>query len=838
MVLLLLLVFIMNTAAVYVGWPMDEQLPNVARVDQSYLFTLASLTYRSSSGGSITYSADNMPSWLTFDSSSRTFTGTPSSSDTSSFEISLTGVDSADNSTLTNSYEMLVSNSTGIDLSSSDVMFTQIAQFGQTNGADGLVVREGELFSVNFSSSVFKLASGAERPIIAHYGRSDDRTPLPNWVTFNADDLSFSGTVPEVTSEIAPSIEYGFSFIASDYFGFAGAEGLFKLVVGAHRLSTSLNQTIKINGTYGSDFDYTVPVLSDVYLDGSLIDRTNISTVYADNLPSFVSLSDTDYSLTGVFPNSSTFDNFTIVVEDVFGNLVELPYLFDSIGSVFTISSLPDVNATRGEYFQYQLLRSDFTDINSTKISVSFGSDSSWLSYDSSNMTISGTAPSNLDLVQVTVGASSSFDKESLKFDIKGVKKATKTSSSASSSATSSSATSSATLSSTSTSSSTPVTQKKNSNSNHKKLIIGLAVGIPCLVLVALLLLLLFCCARKRQRKDEEMSRSETEPELTGPGFGVRHDMDDHGEKAHQLGALNALKLDNDNESTLSSMTHVDSDNESRYFDASEKPMKSWRANDVSDSNAIKKKFLAEQKHASAMSMDTVNTEQLFSVRLVDDNSRHSGQSMGNPLFLSNSLNELLKREHSSGNVQRLDSDGNIAETRGESSPGAYQAAAKANDLNKIDEEDHSGNTFYDTTNDSSNYNLMARFFNGANSTSFNTSDIEQQSPASFDEDFRAVKTSVGNVEWAKSEENIISPNSETFLLDAEATPTNNATTYHTNYSKSSVYTNNSEHDNGKGGNKAKLMEFTRKGSLREAAREANVLYSGQTAQIHDGDSD
>lgn len=829
---------------VYVGWPMDEQLPNVARVDEAYLFTLANVTYKSSAGGSISYLASSLPTWLLFDLLSRTFLGTPSSSDVETFHISLTGVDSADSSNLTEWYLMIVSNSTGLELALSDVMFTTIAKYGQTNGDDGLVVKQGELFSILFSSDVFELELGATRPIIAYYGRSEDRAPLPNWVDFNADNLTFSGTVPYVTSSIAPSVLYGFSFIASDYTGYAGAEGIFKLVVGAHELSTSLNLTIRINGSYDATFDYTVPVLSDVYLDGEVINAVNISLVAPDGLPDYISFNASTYALTGTFPNSSTYDNFTVEVEDVYGNLVSLPYLFVSIDSIFTIDELSDVNATRGEYFEYQILESDFTDFNDTTVNVTFGSDSSWLSYHTSNMTINGDAPDDLDSVDVTVKADSTVDSELRSFNIVGVDaKASSLSSSASSSATStSSATSSASASTTAA-----AANNKSSDSNHKKMVLGLAIGIPCFVaLVALLLILFFCCCRRRKQEDSELTGDSTEHELTGPGFGVTHDLDDHQETAHQLGALNALKLDNDNLSTMSDETHVGSDTDaSHYFDALEKPMKSWRANDASDSNAVKQMLLL-QKHASEMSADTVNTEQLFTVRLVDDNlsNRNSSLSFG-PLAASN----VPLRDASSGNIQRLDSDGNIidASSTPPASPRPRLKKEPSASLNNIVEED-SNNTFYNTTNESSNYNLMARFLNLDNISVHS----DPHSDESLGDVFKPITADNGEVKWRRSEDNGVlrplpSPHADSFLLDREATPKNNANIatgnfYDLNNSRTSVYSDfsasNLVNEGGRKGSKAKLVDFTRKASLRESSRQQDVEHSGETAQIHNEDSD
>lgn len=823
--------------AVYVGWPMNEQLPNVARVDQPYQFTLASITYKSSAGGSVVYSASNMPSWLSFDSDSRTFTGTPSSSDMGQFEISLQGTDSADNSTLSNSYSMMVSNSSGLSLSSSDVMFTSIAKYGKTNGLNGLVVKEGEQFSIQFNNLVFVENAHASRPISSYYGRSMDRTSLPNWINFDSSSNTFSGTVPYVTSSIAPSLLYGFSFIASDYAGYAGAEGIFYLVVGAHLLSTLLNESIKVNGTYGSDFDYTVPVLSSVYLDGTLISAENISSVSTDDMPSYILLDDKNYSLTGSFPNSSTFDNFTVIVKDVYGNQVELPYTFDSLDSVFTVNLMADVNATRDEYFQLQLMRSFFTDFNDTTIDVSFDP-SDWLSYHSLNLTMSGFAPKDLDSVKVTVKTTSTFDSESRSFKVMGIdgdSKLSSTSSSSSSTPTSSTASSST---SSASSSATPAPHKKSSD-NKKKLILGLAIGIPAFVLLLAALLLLFCCCRRKKDQDAESEKSVTEPELTGPGFGVTYDMDDSREHARQLGALNALKLDNDNNSTLSSLTHVDSEAESNYFDASEKPIKSWRANDTSDSNAIKQNFLLLQKHTSQLSMDTVNTEQLFSVRLVDGGR----DSFPSPVKML--LSHSIVRDTLSENVQRLDSDGNLADGSMSFSPSKTQKAVSP-DLNNInEEEDTSNNTFYNTSNDSSNYNLMAKFLN---STANLPSGSDQGTHHSFEDDFEPIKTSEGYVGWRRSQDArslealIGSPDSETFLI-SESTPKNNLSTVgnysHKNQSRTSVYSDLSEKMlDGKRGIRAKLVDFTRRGSLRDAAHNQNVEHLGEIAQIHDGDSD
>lgn len=906
-------------AAVYVGFPFSEQLPNVARIDEPYSFTLANISYRSTSDAAIVYSASNLPSWLSFDGGSRTFTGLPSTSDLGEFEITLLGEDPGDGSKASINYSMIVSNSSGLHLTSPDAMFAQIAQYGRTNGNSGLVVKQGDQFDIKLDSKIFESYDNASRPIIAYYGRSQDRSSLPNWIKFNSDKLSFSGTVPYVTSSIAPSFEYGFSFIASDYYGFAGAEAIFKLIVGAHELSTSQNRTIHVNGTLKSEIDETIPIFSQVYLDGTLIDRSNISRVYSDDLPKYVLLNTDNYTLTGTFPDSNTFDNFSIYVQDVFQNTVVLPYSVSALGSVFTVNSLPLVNATRGEYFEYQLLDSLFTDGNNTTVDVSYSGD--WLSFNTNNKTLSGITPKNFDSLDVLVAAKSSFDDESKSFSIKGIEGSanpTSSSSSAKPSATSSSTSSSASSSASASATALPTSK---SNLNKKSLAIGLGVGVPAFILLLAAIFLLCCCAKRRRRRTEEAAAMDNEkgavaptsPELNGPGFGQTFDKDDHDENAKQLAALNVLKLDKkgnaldnyDARSTSSSITHVDynSDN-SDYYDASEKPVKSWRANDKSDmaDMAVNNSKGTKKFRESEISLSTVNTEQLFSVRLVDDQLyRNSNQSssFNSRQFLSNgSLNALL-RSSSSGNIQRLDSDGNIVETlpsNFNNTPGISRPPStnlnvlteeNARDISTVKEDNstiyHSPHHPGDET-DASSFNLLAKFDNSRNPSQSNLErDLSnyQLHHDNFPDEFKATQVSNGEFKWLENNSkpnittstsidhnsnnpfksynnDLVSPSSDYFLHRGPGEEQSPATLQNTpmknsNLSALSIGSNNSENlllennrsiDNVNHPNTArtvaKLVDFTRKGSLRESAYKPDYSYhDGETAQIHDdNDSD
>ncbi|CAI5759586.1 unnamed protein product [Candida verbasci] len=767
------------------GFPLNEQLPNVGRINQDYSFTIANTTYKSNSNGQISYRVENLPSWLSFDEASRTFYGKPQEENVGEFQITLIGTDSTDQSQMINNYTMLVSNDSGLYLTSQSAIFQQLTNYGQTNGINGLVVKPGDQIDLKFDTDIFESYSSSDRPIIAYYGRSQDRSSLPNWITFNSENNSFSGTAPYVTSENAPSYEYGFSFIASDYYGYAGAEGDFKIIVGGHQLSTSINETIKVNGSYGKQIDDEVPVYSSVYLDGTRISSGNISNVYSEDLPDYLQLN--NITLTGQFSNTSTFDNFSIIIADVYGNQVEIPYSFNSLDSIFTISNLNDVNATRGEFFEYEILQSLFTDYNETKIDVDI--DSNWLTYDESNMTLYGMTPKDFNSLEVKINGDLNDEEETKSFYIRGIDQVTTTSftSSSSSSATSSSSTStssaSTTTSSTTTTSSAPVSR----SSKNKALAIGLGVGIPVFVIGVAAFIFLCCCLKRRKQKDQEKSFDDEATTTSNNGLALPID------PKEDSASVNVMKLDkiNDSRSSTSSLTHVES-SEDDYYDAQQQPVKSWRANTESDDKVSK------HIRQSDASMSTVNTEQLFSVRLVDDQSYRNSNS-SSQLLSSNSINGMLKRDDSTYNIQRLDSEGNIVDLK-------HNSQTLSN-LDIVPEEHHQQR---DETNGSIS-NLLSKF--NEHTPSNSSSEHDELNVLSNAEE--TPKNQVMNSQLNFSNLSIGSQNSGKFRYDESATAKNNI-----NIDKL-----------------AKLVDFTRKASLRESAHEPDYHHKEESATIHD-DSD
>lgn len=725
------LVSLIATATPYEGFPFSEQLPPVARINESYYFQLSNETYRSSSG-SVSYTISDGPTWLDFDEDSRVLSGTPTQINETYDKVTfkLSGVDSTGKS-----YEsletLIVSSEQGPIASNEYTVLSQLTNFGQTNGVNSLVLTPGDIFNVTFDQKTFYTSNSASDNIVAYYGLSVDHSPLPNWLFFDSVNLRFSGVAPAVNSDIAPGFQYKFIFIATDYEGYTGNSVDFGIIVGAHELTTSSKEIIYINGTESSEIRYSVP-LDSVYADGSKVTTDEISSITLTGNPDWLSLD--NYTLVGTVP--SDFDEeessvFNVTIMDQYTNSVVLKFKIESIDSLFAVSSFISSNATRGEFFQYYFLPTDFTNYGETNISLTI-ENAHWLTYYPSNLTLNGIAPSDFDSAKITVTAKTSSKENEMSFNIYGISKISTSSSSSSSS--SAATTSSATVTSfssttstastvipssfeTATSSSSSTTQKKS----HKSLAIGLGVGIGGGVALLVLLLFLFFIRRKSSSSnDEEKQSPKNTPKIPamlpaisrGPGpispdtSGTEYEDDYEEGGATRLGALNVLKLDEknfDDEEDNHSLTTV---NDEKHLDSSSvyqeavlaastdqllvnpktpsqnkpKTRKSWR-NTLATNGTFRD---------SMTSLNTVSTADLLTIRLAEENElakdpKKSTLNNRDSVFFGN------KRD---SNIQRLDSDGNIVENLS-----IIPNRPTSTNLHILQEESHHHHT---TANDSS----------------------------------------------------------------------------------------------------------------------------------------
>ncbi|AMD22844.1 HHR075Cp [Eremothecium sinecaudum] len=423
---LLLLITLVTTLVVcepYEAFPVSTQFPAVARVGQPFSWQLSNDTFKSKNGISqIIYETFDRPDWLFWDSEKRILSGTVGpefldGEDVKYFTFTLQGTDESDQQTLVKSYQLVATRNPGPQLNSTFDLLQVLRTHGPTNGKDALKLASGDKFDLSFDKNIFVAETDAAQPK-AFYGRSTlYHAPLPSWLRFDESGLKFSGVAPAVNSDIAPELDYSFTLIASDLEGFAGVELKFELSVGAHQLTTKLLNTLAIDVAEDGSFSYPVP-FENVYLDSNPIQDSDIRLVQLENAPSWVKYD--DHKLMGKIPDESTEASFSISIYDQYSNVVYMDFSVKAKQEIFATSLIPDVNATRGSWFEYYLSPSQFKNRQETKVLAEY-SDATWLSFQDANMTFHGMVPQNFTNIVVQLRAERNGIQQSLNFNIKGV---------------------------------------------------------------------------------------------------------------------------------------------------------------------------------------------------------------------------------------------------------------------------------------------------------------------------------------------------------------------------------------------------------------------------------
>lgn len=489
--LLLYLISTCHATPTY-SYPLTSQLPPLIVYGESYSYQLSSDTFVSSDNTQIAFTADNLPTWLAFDSATRTLSGTAPSSSGSNNNVTfeLTGTDSS--GSLSVNSTLAISDIDIATLSSSFSLASTLQKQGELADSNTLILTPSENFSIELSSNAFNASS--DNPITEYSSLTSSHTPLPIWITFDSSTLTFSGQAPAVNSEIAPSITYSFSLFAIQVSGFSSASLDFNIEVGAHQFSTNItsyNETV----TPGTAFEYLLP-LDDMFLDDEPIATSNITDISTTS--SWLTADLSQGTIKGNVPEDFQETSYTVTVVDSYNDTVDF-LLRLSINStsnstnstytsdpIFTESSLDSINATIGNYFSYTLPSSA---VNSTDANITVTSDptASWLTFNQSNLTLSGTVPNSFSGTKITLtDEDNSSDK--LEFTVRAVEASASSSPSSTASSTTSSAASSGTSSS-------------KGISKNTKIAIACGVVIPFVVVPAIVLLLFFCCRRQKKVK-------------------------------------------------------------------------------------------------------------------------------------------------------------------------------------------------------------------------------------------------------------------------------------------------------------------------------------------------
>jgi Ca2+-binding RTX toxin-like protein len=155
----------------------------IATEDTAFSFIIPENTFADADAGDIlTYSAtlengDALPSWLSFDVATRTFSGTPNNSEVGSLSIKVTATDKA-GVTGTDSFSITVANT-------NDAPTVGSAIANQT-------ATEDTAFSFIIPENTFTDADAGD--VLTYTATLENGDALPSWLTFDAATRTFSGT--------------------------------------------------------------------------------------------------------------------------------------------------------------------------------------------------------------------------------------------------------------------------------------------------------------------------------------------------------------------------------------------------------------------------------------------------------------------------------------------------------------------------------------------------------------------------------------------------------------------------------------------------------------------
>ncbi|OJJ49565.1 hypothetical protein ASPZODRAFT_32466, partial [Penicilliopsis zonata CBS 506.65] len=468
--LIILALLLAVDATPTVNYPVNAQLPPVARVSEQFEFVFSDSTFTNKGSGT-KYSISNAPSWLHLNESSRLFYGTPQSKDVGPAAFTLVASDQSGSSDMDVTFVVMKEKGPGLGES----LLPSLANSGSTEPPSSILLYPGNSFNFAFDRDIF---TNTDSNTI-YYATSSDNSPLPSWIGFNAATLRFSGNTPSSPSS-GPQT-YTFHVIASDAAGFSAATASFDIVVGTHVLAFR-NSTETVQLTRGQN--YTSPSFRETLtLDGKSPAGDNLTTIKADS-PSWLAFNTASMSLSGVPPTDAQDQNVTISVTDAYQDVAKLMVFLRFSKSL--LEGVEDCNVTIGQNFTCALSNPGLSN-GSVQLDVKVSPDAaSWLKYNPQNKSLSGHVPADLNsqTVSVNLTASEGSATETREFPVYVQKSKDSQGDAASSTGSGSSG-----------------IQKKKAG------VIAISVIIPFAALSSLIIL--FCCWRRKRKASRGLEGGE-----------------------------------------------------------------------------------------------------------------------------------------------------------------------------------------------------------------------------------------------------------------------------------------------------------------------------------------
>ena len=370
--------------------PVDQE----ATTGDLFTYVVPADAFTDADGDMLTYTAalsdgGMLPSWLTFDPATRTFTGTPGPGDSGPVRVTVTASDGT--ATVSDEFALMVT----VRNTPPVVANPPVDQEATT----------GDLFTYVVPADAFTDADG---DMLTYTAALSDGGMLPSWLTFDPATRTFTGTPgPGDSGPVRVTVT------ASD--GTATVSDEFALMVTVRNTAPEVaNPPVDQEATTGDLFTYVVPADAFTDADGDMLTYT---AALSDGgmLPSWLTFDPATRTFTGTpGPGDSgpvrvtvTASDGTATVSDEFALMVTVRNTAPEVAN-----PLADQEVTVDVPFTYVVPADAFTDADGDMLTYTAalsdgGMLPSWLTFDPATRTFTGTpGPGDSGPVRVTVTAS------------------------------------------------------------------------------------------------------------------------------------------------------------------------------------------------------------------------------------------------------------------------------------------------------------------------------------------------------------------------------------------------------------------------------------------------
>ncbi|MBD2043131.1 putative Ig domain-containing protein [Microcoleus sp. FACHB-672] len=364
--------------------------------DATFNFTFDVDTFNDIDGDALTYSATltggaALPTWLTFNPTTRTFSGTPANGDVGTLSIDVQASDGNGGSVI-NTLNLVIDN-----VNDAPTVATAIAE--QNTDA-------GTAYNFTFDVNIFNDIDGDP---LTYTAKLTNGSILPAWLTFNAANHTFSGT-PSNGDAATLSIDVQ----ASDGNGGSVTE-TFNLVVKGNSNPIVATPIGDQNTPEDSVFNYTFAANTFTDPDGDTLTYSATQTGGAA-LPAWLTFNAATRTFSGT-PANGDVRTLSIDVQASDGNggiaIDTFSLVVNNVNDPPIVATpLIDLNTDEDSVFNYTFAVNTFTDPDNDTLTYSAtqtGGDAlpAWLTFNAATRTFSGT-PTNGDAATLSINVEAS----------------------------------------------------------------------------------------------------------------------------------------------------------------------------------------------------------------------------------------------------------------------------------------------------------------------------------------------------------------------------------------------------------------------------------------------